>query len=407
MWCSVRARIPGLKRSRPHSRTCSTMKAPWIVADMDNTLIDKGPGAYPTLKEGPCYGPLMRWLRLGGNLLCVTSDDGYRPFTHFWDEIDVEYRTNGQVLLSTAGGATLFRGNENGGVDELVEYWKEVKGGLPNPDQATALGCSMLRDFFLDAQKNPSLLSSLDGRRREEYQRILHENPTEEQLRAALTEGNMLSMSKLLKRGSLVWMNQAGPASQWVRKKDVGMHGKIPRYTNLFVLGFPKSVSGPYLSKYRETFESLGILASAAPNSVCLSNQAIDKGTAIRWLHENDSVDFSIEQALGVGDCPTGNDYPLTCFQKEGMPFVNCGATPSDHDSFFLGNFEHGTARLITGLNDSFEEHVRAENSKKGLHRTPFSYKTKFDVIARAIEASNNESKKQEPRHHHGSKCNL
>jgi hypothetical protein len=342
------------------------MKAstPWLVADMDNTLLDKAPGSYPTLEESPCREPLNRWLELGGHLLCVTSDDGYRPFTHFWDAIDVKFRRKGQVLLSTAGGATIFRGNDAGDAEEMMDYWEEAGRGLPHPEKTTTLACSMLRDFLLDALESPTLLSLLDERRRREYELILKQHPTKESLEKVLTDENMLSMSKLLKRGSLIWRNQAGPHNMWVRRQDVAQFEKTPRYTNVFVLGFPKAVSLPYIAKYSKDLQELGILASPAPNSVCLSNKYIDKGTPIKWLDQLANHPFSIEQAVGIGDCPLGNDYPLTCFKRQGMPFVNCGKYPTEFDSFFLGNFERGTSKFIQNLNFVLEDNIDSDSSR-------------------------------------------
>ena len=61
-------------------RLCSSTRAPWIVADMDKTLVDKPRDAYPSFSESPCFKPIMKWFDRGGNLLVVTSDDGHRPF---------------------------------------------------------------------------------------------------------------------------------------------------------------------------------------------------------------------------------------------------------------------------------------------------------------------------------------
>jgi hypothetical protein len=45
-----------------------------LVADMDGTLVERPPsGLYPSLKDGPCYGPVLRWLQGGGRIVLITS----------------------------------------------------------------------------------------------------------------------------------------------------------------------------------------------------------------------------------------------------------------------------------------------------------------------------------------------
>ncbi len=90
---------------------------------MDKTLMDKKAGTYPTFSESPAFQPVLQWLKYGGKLLCVTSDDGHRPFGQFWDNIPASHRKNGQVLLSTAGGATLFAGDSEGEVIEVKSFF--------------------------------------------------------------------------------------------------------------------------------------------------------------------------------------------------------------------------------------------------------------------------------------------
>ena len=182
----------------------------WIVADMDKTLMDKKAGTYPTFSESPAFQPVLQWLKYGGKLLCVTSDDGHRPFGQFWDNIPASHRKNGQVLLSTAGGATLFAGDSEGEVIEVKSFFEEVKGGLPSPTESTKLATCMVRDFFLDAFDDRSMLKPLASYRRIAYEKILEKYPSKEKLEKVLTENNMLQRGTLLDRGSLIWRNQAG-----------------------------------------------------------------------------------------------------------------------------------------------------------------------------------------------------
>ena len=329
--------------------------ARWIVADMDKTLVDKQPGTYPAFSDSPAFQPILKWLSLGGKLLCVTSDDGYRPFRQFWADIPKGHRENGQVLLSTAGGATLFTGDGDGEAVKVTSFFDEVRGGLPQPRQATRIATKMLSDFFLDAFDDLSILKPLDERRRLAYETILKKCKSKNELENLLTENNMVQPGKFLERGSLIWRNQAGPVNSWIKQKDVEKNWENVFFTNLFVLGLPDSISSPYIEKYSKSLEVLGIKASAAPNSVCLSNNTIDKGTVIRWMNDCNEFDFTYKNCIAIGDSPEGNDYALTTFQHVGMPFVNCGDKPTHHDTYYVGEYEFGVSKFIRYLNEVVE----------------------------------------------------
>ena len=330
---------------------------------MDKTLMDKKAGTYPTFSESPAFQPVLQWLKYGGKLLCVTSDDGHRPFGQFWDNIPASHRKNGQVLLSTAGGATLFAGDSEGEVIEVKSFFEEVKGGLPSPTESTKLATHMVRDFFLDAFDDRSMLKPLASYRRIAYEKILEKYPSKEKLEKVLTENNMLQRGTLLDRGSLIWRNQAGPVKNWVKFKDLEKNLNNAIFTNLFILGLPNSISPPYIEKYAKSFEQLGIEASAAPNSVCLSNANIDKGTVLRWMNDSDEFDFSYENCIAMGDNPEGNDYPLTTFRHVGMPFINCGEKPTAFDTYFLGQYEEGVAKFVQSLNDAIKMNNNNDSS--------------------------------------------
>ena len=80
----------------------------------------------------------MSWLRAGGGLLVVTTDDGHRPFGKVWASIPAELRR--RVLISTSDGASLFRGTEEtGALREVMEYRAEgpsaPRRGLPEGEQ--------------------------------------------------------------------------------------------------------------------------------------------------------------------------------------------------------------------------------------------------------------------------------
>ena len=89
------------------ARLCSTQgkQTPcfWVVADMDDTLIEKKPPgtkSHKTFADSPCYEPVLSWLKAGGGIMVVTTDDGHRPFGKVWASIPAELRR--RVLIRVA-----------------------------------------------------------------------------------------------------------------------------------------------------------------------------------------------------------------------------------------------------------------------------------------------------------------
>ena len=362
----------------------------WIVADMDKTLMDKKAGTYPLFAESPAFLPILNWLQRGGKLLCVTSDDGYRPFHQFWDNIPTCHKKNGQVLLSTAGGATLYKGNDCGEAVKVDSFFTEVSGGIPI-SQVTKIARCIVLDFFLDALDDRSLLKRLAGYRRVAYEKILKDYPSKQQLKIIFTEKNMIQPGKIIERGTLIWRNQAGPPKSWIKFKDLEKNGDGAIFTNLFILGLPSCISMPYIQKYSKSFEALDVCASAAPNSVCISNNAVDKGTVIKWLNDTNEFDMSYENCIAIGDNPNGNDYPLTRFQHVGMPFINCGDRPSQYDTHFIGGYEVGVGKFVEGLNDMMELMTNSAADTTGNVSCNYIFK---DCLEEAVKFSTSSNSK-------------
>jgi hypothetical protein len=325
-------------------RRVGALPQPWLVADMDSTLIRKARGEWPDLDESPVRPHLFEWLRTGGSLLVVTSDDGHRPWRSLLGQIPAELRQ--RVALSTADGAVLARHMEHSGrFTEDRGYWDSAAAGgtgLPQPDRTTELACAIKRDFLCDAMADPELLASVSPAwRRESYADILAQHGGDpSSLAAFLTAERMLGMNAIMRRGSLVWRNRAGEPDFWEVADEEEWRAKraqklqqeqadgatggpradhlAPRWTNCFVLGMSSVVSAPYITRYSSELRTLGATASAAPNSVLIKRQGTDKGLPIRWLAERGVMGFAMPAAVAFGDNPMGNDGPLTAFVQEG-----------------------------------------------------------------------------------------
>lgn len=96
----------------------------WLLSDLDGTLIStphKAKGKYLTVRESPCYEPLKRWLKNGGNLCVVTTADIrvvqqlYLPLREFLlpslshRDNDDKTTARGMLLISLFTGAVLYQ----------------------------------------------------------------------------------------------------------------------------------------------------------------------------------------------------------------------------------------------------------------------------------------------------------
>ena len=294
-------------------RRVATLPHPWLVADMDSTLLRKSPGEWPDLEDSPVRFPLFTWLASGGSLLVVTSDDGQRPWRALLRQIPERMR--GSVVLSTADGAVLSS-LQGGEYTEEQAYWSTAlddrgvaSTGLPSAAATTEIACNIKRDFLVDCMDSPQLLATVSPDwRQQSYAAILKRFKTPAELRDALTTDQMLAMNTLMPRGSMVWRNSAGNPDFWqveseteyrrlrneraaaenARKTEQAQPEQSasagPRWTNAFVLGMNHKVSQPYIDRYAEELSALGAVASAAPNSVLVKNAFMHKGVPVHYM---------------------------------------------------------------------------------------------------------------------------
>lgn len=359
-------------------RRVARLAKPWIVADMDSTLIRKARGEWPGLRDSPVRPHLLTWLESGGSVLVVTSDDGHRPWRQLLGQIPAVLRRN--VLLSTGDGAVLSRLDERGVFTEDLEYWRSANGGdtagLPSTTEVVETACELKRDFLVDAMSDPSLLQTVSPDwRLEGYRALLGRFQCPTELREYLTMERMLGMNVAIPRGSLVWCNEAGEPDFWeieddrewrakleakrneIAKADAKAADERRRLTNCFVLGMSSDVSKPYLERHASRLTALGALASAAPNSVLIKHAAANKALPVRWLTKHQKLGFSCAAAVAFGDNPAGNDAPLASFMDDGMPFVSVAPglehCPAHLQPWHVGGLEEGTALCMALMNEA------------------------------------------------------
>lgn len=157
----------------------------WIIADMDRTLVDKPPkGGYPTVKDGPTFDSVLRWLEAGHRLCMVTTDAGMRPFVAFWNCIPADYRTDGRLVVATADGAALYYGDAKGELVQDEEYSKSALAGNTGVGSVPGLPPEHMPEllqiaqqiqlaWFDDMMVDPSLIPLLGPREQKYYPLIL------------------------------------------------------------------------------------------------------------------------------------------------------------------------------------------------------------------------------------------
>lgn len=315
----------------------------------------------------------------------VTTDDGFRPFQHIWQEIPAELRSERRVVIATSDGAAVFYGDKDGQLVEDAAYAAQANANCslrlptdPEKVECLLMACKQLYVRFLADLKasqasDGKLLARLDKRARSAYETVLakvdeSDGPlTGMNLQARL--GELLSLESLkrpggiMTQGTMLWMNQAGPIDQWVREggKDDALFGFYahegqpqPAYTNLFMMGLPQAVSKPYISDpdFVATLKSLGLEASAAPNSVCIRSAAVSKDLPVRWLAKSPEYQLDFAKTVAFGDNPYGNDKPLA---ELPVPFVSVSPDPprlapqsfKEGGFFHVGGCEAGTAQVL------------------------------------------------------------
>jgi len=321
-------------------------------------------------------------------MLLPQTDDGHRPFEKLWNSIPAELRTR-RLLMSTSDGASLFRGNETGELEEVMEYRagpEEARRGLPEGQEMEEL-LSLCRDlvlaFFTDCLEGKH--TNLDQNLAAAVDRIREELSSHGcsssggggsgssppcSLGDILTTERLSLPGSILPRASMLWRNQAGPMESWCKSGGPqdpwwGFTEESPRgsgggraerkafFTTLFIMAFPRDKSEGYIERYQSRFASLGCHASSAPNSVCVKSSCVDKAAPVAWLaSRGEEYGFELSRAVAFGDNPIGNDRPLTTFPD--MPFVSVATVREGSPSgvaFWAGNREGGTAAVLRELN--------------------------------------------------------
>mmetsp|Transcript_11207 Transcript_11207/g.29642 ORF Transcript_11207/g.29642 Transcript_11207/m.29642 type:complete len:332 (-) Transcript_11207:86-1081(-) len=275
----------------------------------------------------------------------------------------------------------LFRGDEYGEVEEVPTYWERAKGGISveHIDAVMGIAREMQLDLLTDCLADRTLLAQLSSRDQKAYAALLDEAEAAggpHALESLLPLDRLLQFCAVTPSGSMLWRNQAGPMQRWKRAGDTPYPSspdpKHPdtkrfidslaptqpgaRYTNVFIMGMPRSLSAKYIARQERRLAELGYMASAAPNSVCIKSPAASKALPVGWLTgtlaDAPSAQMSMRHAVAFGDNPCGNDRALTTIS--GLHFVSVAASepnlPERLRPYAVGGLEAGTACVLTRL---------------------------------------------------------
>ena len=298
-----------------------------------------------------------------------------------WDQIPVELRAGGKVTMATSDGAALFRGDAGGGLVEDQLYWAATGCGVTEVvGELMVIAKRMQVSLLTDCMADRALLRALPTAVATVYSSLLDEAVAmggPEALDALLPMQRLLTPGGVTSRGTMLWRNQAGPIEGWKTDKVPPNPEKSSaynflmsltsatqpraRYTNLFVMGMPRSISCKYIAQFAAELQGIGCVASAAPNSICLKNARASKALPVEWLAGVQpgapAAELSLRHSVAFGDNPLGNDAPLTTFQGRGMHFVSVAASEPALSArllpFQVGGLETGTARVLQQLVDA------------------------------------------------------
>ena len=165
------ARCPQDATAQPHMALSRSLT---ILTDLDGTLLPRPSGTgssvtHPNLSLGPAYAPLCRLLSLGCTVVGVT---GSRLGTHqsrFFDEVPLEFRKAGRVLLAVQTGIRLYSAAADTGEPVEDSAFAEALAGKISlsiePSVVESLveaGRAGIRAFYKDLACTPALVPT-DG----------------------------------------------------------------------------------------------------------------------------------------------------------------------------------------------------------------------------------------------------
>lgn len=275
-----------------------------ILADLDGTLLPRpfGTGrgaavAHPNISSGPAYAPLVRLLDLGATVVGVTGSQLGTHRTRFFEDLPLEHRRDGRVLLAVQTGARLYRPAPDDGSpvrdsDFCAHLARSVSASLDEEvvRELISVGRDGIRRFFADLERDPALVDA-DGPLGYLHGAVSSANAREVPVSG---DGDVLPRIEVREGNSAVVF--------------VG----VPSTLGALYFDVPPSLEG--IVDGRPTGRSAFDCVPAG----------LDKSHVVRYLIDSGVV--SAGRAVAIGDQPAGNDEGLTRWHRHDggcdIPFV-------------------------------------------------------------------------------------
>jgi len=306
----------------------------YLITDLNGTMIgspDKD--EQPELKDSPVFQPLLEWLSRRGKIVAITGNDVVRMNKRFLEDIPKELSANGQVLLSSNGGASLYYRNEKGSLIEVEEYRKTaLPCGTAFSDEQVLLlkelALNYVNQFFSDLFNNPELISKIPKK----YQFLVeiaenrkNEPFTLDELTSSDTkQAPRIEIRTVFNKNEVVQVAIIGVPAELEISLDPILLEQIGR------IGSPPSV-------IRMGFTTQIMV------------KGVDKSLVVSWLNHSKQFDLKTSKCIAIGDSPMHNDSSL----MKDMYFISVSEKPlslKNASVYEIGGNCKGTARLIEEL---------------------------------------------------------
>lgn len=269
-----------------------------ILTDLDGTLLPRPYSAgstvvHPNLSIGPAYAPLCRLLSLGCTVVGVTGSALATHQIRFFDDLPLEFRKAGQVLLAVQTGLRLYTASADTGEPEEDSAFAAALAGQFSlsiePSVVEILieaGRAGIRAFYKDLASTPALVPA-DG-----PLGYLHECNTDE---IPVTQDNHRCPRIEVRNGN----------------------------SAVVFVGVPSALGAKYFSVPTAAEHAVEGRPAGRACFDCVP-KGLDKSHCVSHLLKRGAVVAG--RAIAMGDQPKGNDEGLTRWHRHAtvdIPFVS------------------------------------------------------------------------------------
>eukprot|EP00615_Pteridomonas_danica_P015879 CAMPEP_0114392556 /NCGR_PEP_ID=MMETSP0102-20121206/10886_1 /TAXON_ID=38822 ORGANISM="Pteridomonas danica, Strain PT" /NCGR_SAMPLE_ID=MMETSP0102 /ASSEMBLY_ACC=CAM_ASM_000212 /LENGTH=441 /DNA_ID=CAMNT_0001551793 /DNA_START=562 /DNA_END=1887 /DNA_ORIENTATION=+ len=335
-----------------------------VITDLDGTLLPPphkkdGVLLHPKLSDGDAHEHLTQLVKNGGAVVGVTGGKLGLQQERFWDELPLNARIEGRVLLFCETGMVLYRSDQDGNPVEDESYGPfpgNTKRFLRQQtiDSIVAAARAGLKQWFTDLKANPSLLDE---------KHWLHAKCDKWSVEDAPVTNDPDMTPRIELRG---------PSEHQV--------------VGVMIAGIPIQYGDKYLASNFKPFSDE--ISGQPTGRLCYDCvvPGLSKHLVLKYLLRTGAL--ARGSAIALADSPHGNDVGLTEYHTDGMPFVSvCDKikkVPKHLLDCHVGGNEVGSGAFLQQLVDNWQK-------AGGFHRTeanqdPLSLNTVQDLCEAAAK---------------------